>query len=235
MKRAENEPIIADGVPVTADEFRGYHPMFFYVHTAAEAIAGLKRAAASRTATPPRVPRSITRPMPPRFGGENSDNGSTSFCAVVCSEGRDWPRDPEQYRRDAIRDKARYPLYGDIASNITPCAFWSKGSEPATEVNNKIGALIVQNERDPQTPLDSAKGAHRALKGSRMVTVLDGEGHGIYGSGSCADKPTTSYLTTGKLPAKDLTCRTPAGKPRTALNLPVPVPAATPDLVPQVG
>ncbi|MFE9829666.1 alpha/beta hydrolase [Streptomyces halstedii] len=50
---------------------------------------------------------------------------------------------------------------------------------------------------------------HRALRGSRMVTVAGGEGHGVYGAGSRADEAANTYLTTGRLPARDLTCRTP--------------------------
>lgn len=51
---------------------------------------------------------------------------------------------------------------------------------------------------------------HRSLRGSRMVTVLGGEGHGVYGAGSCADEPATVCLTTGRLPEKDVVCRAPA-------------------------
>ncbi|MEV0521887.1 alpha/beta hydrolase [Streptomyces sp. NPDC050439] len=47
---------------------------------------------------------------------------------------------------------------------------------------------------------------HRALRGSRMVTVAGGEGHIVHGTNSCADKSATVYLLTGRLPARDLTC-----------------------------
>lgn len=60
-----------------------------------------------------------------------------------------WPSDPQQYRHDAIRDRTRYSLSGDFDANIKPCAFWKPGSEPRTAVNNKVPALIVQNEWDP--------------------------------------------------------------------------------------
>jgi len=40
-----------------------------------------------------------------------------------------------------------------------------------------------------------------------MVTVTGGVGHGIYGLMSCADQTATAYLTTGKLPVKDVTCK----------------------------
>ncbi len=40
-----------------------------------------------------------------------------------------------------------------------------------------------------------------------MVTVAGGVGHGVYGTKSCADETATTYLTTGRLPAKDVTCK----------------------------
>ncbi|MFF7266446.1 alpha/beta hydrolase [Streptomyces sp. NPDC008159] len=41
----------------------------------------------------------------------------------------------------------------------------------------------------------------------RHTMVAGGVGHGVYGSETCADKTVTAYLTTGKLPAKDVTCK----------------------------
>ncbi len=75
-------------------------------------------------------------------------------------------------------------------------------------MNNKVGSLVVQNEWDSQTPLPSGQALHRQLKGSTMVTVLGGEGHAIYPSGNpCTDGAINGYLLTGKLPAKNVTCR----------------------------
>ncbi len=200
--------------------------MFFDAGLAARTVADLKKAAAGEAPAPARRPGSAPSPVPPVFARTApDDNGDASFWAVVCADTRSWPRETERYRRDAVRDKARYPLYGDFTSNILPCAFWTKGAEPATTVDNRVGALILQNEWDSQTPLTSAEGLRRAMKGSRMVTVLGGEGHGVYGSGSCADETATAYLTGGGLPARDRTCRTPAGRDQNRLRLPLPLPA----------
>ncbi|GKQ39413.1 hypothetical protein ALMP_59400 [Streptomyces sp. A012304] len=65
-------------------------------------------------------------------------------------------------------------------------------------IDNKVRALILQNQWDSQTPLAGAQGLHRVLKGSKMVTVAGGVGHGVYGFKSCADKTATTYLTTGE-------------------------------------
>ncbi|MFD9270696.1 alpha/beta hydrolase [Streptomyces goshikiensis] len=55
-----------------------------------------------------------------------------------------------------------------------------------------------------------------------MVSVASGEGHIVNGTKSCADKTATVYLTTGRLPAKDLTSRAPAGQKAKARPLPGP-------------
>ncbi|WP_031088227.1 alpha/beta hydrolase [Streptomyces sp. NRRL WC-3549] len=146
----------------------------------------------------------------PNRAEEPDDAYVSAAWSFMCADTRTWSHDPEQYRREAIRDKARYPLYGDFAAAVTPCAFWPQGSEPQTTVDNKAGALITQNEWDPQTPLFAGRAMHRALRGSRMLTVTGGEGHGVLyapDGGSCADAVATAYLTTGRLPAEDLTCR----------------------------
>lgn len=97
-------------------------------------------------------------------------------------------------------------------------------------MNKKANVLTVQNEWDSQTPLVSGQGLHRALKGSRMVLAAGGEGHGVYlfDTTSCANAPVNAYLTTGRLPAQDVTCQNPpaaaerrdAGAPSRPLPLP---------------
>ncbi|PNG22740.1 alpha/beta hydrolase [Streptomyces cahuitamycinicus] len=235
VAQADRKPIDLDGTLLTGDDIRhSLRGMFFGTRDAAEAVAELKKAAAG---APPSADRELKtpEPVPPSFGRSvPEDNGDAGFWAVVCADTRAWPRDPEQYRKDAIRDKARYPLYGDFASHIKPCAFWKKnGSEPATRIGNKVRALILQNEWDSQTPLTSGQGLRRAMKGSKMVTVAGGVGHGIYGTKSCADKTATTYLTTGKLPTKDLTCKAaPAADERNAPDrLPLPTPPGIPGMV----
>ncbi|GAA3265035.1 hypothetical protein GCM10010469_35200 [Streptomyces labedae] len=209
VAQADRKPIDLDGTLLTGDDIRlGLRGMFFSARDAAEAVAEVKKAAAGAPQSADRELRT-PEPVPPSFGRTvPEDNGDASFWAVVCADTRAWPRDPEQYREDAIRDKARYPLYGDFAAHIKPCAFWKKtGSEPATRIGNKVRALILQNKWDSQTPLTSGQGLHRAMQGSKMVTVAGGVGHGIYGNKSCADETATTYLTTGKLPTKDVTCK----------------------------
>lgn len=82
-------------------------------------------------------------------------------------------------------------------------------------------------------PLATALGLRRALKGSRLVTVDEGQGHGVYSLGisACADDVATRYLTTGRLPARDVTCAAdplPAADSRSTSQGPATAPARLP-------
>ncbi|MEU1328809.1 alpha/beta hydrolase [Streptomyces sp. NPDC005865] len=202
VERADRDPVVVGDAKLTGTDIRAVLRREFYtVRSAAELVALLRDAAAGKP-----VPEFPTSPE------EETDNGASALWAVVCGDSA-WPRDPGTYLRDSVRDAARHPLFGDFASNIAPCAFWDAPVEPVTRVDNTVGTLILQNEWDSQTPLTAARSMHRALKGSRMVTVDEGEGHGVaYGmapgpTNRCAQGTATSYLVTGALPGKDVTCR----------------------------
>ncbi|MFI8435332.1 alpha/beta hydrolase [Streptomyces sp. NPDC079020] len=216
VARAQETPIVVDGQPLTGDDIRtGMRVAVFTPEYATEGVVELKKAAAGATVSAKKL-APFTGAGGTRTAGDAAgtpaDNMTSSFWAVVCGDNSAaWSRDPETYRRDAIADRARYPLYGDFASSIKPCAFWNRSVEPATEVNNKAGSLIVQNEWDSQTPLPSGQALHADLKRSKMLTVLGGEGHGVYPNGNaCTDGAVNRYLLTGRLPAKDITCEATA-------------------------
>ncbi|MFJ2864119.1 alpha/beta hydrolase [Kitasatospora sp. NPDC087314] len=196
VAHADRTPVPTEDGALDGDAIRSGYAAFVHLEAVTPWIVALKAAAAGGPPVPA-VPAVVP-----------SDNTTAAVWAVFCGDTRNWPRDPEQYRRDAVRDRARYPLAGDLGANIQPCAFWkSAGGESATVVNNDVNALIVQNQWDPQATLAMAQGMRRVLHGARMVTVAGGEGHGVVVAGpSCADGSVTRYLTTGRLPAKDLTC-----------------------------
>nr|WP_202544314.1 alpha/beta hydrolase [Streptomyces sp. SID8382] len=214
VQRADEKPIEMDGEKYTGDDVRGMmRGAVFSVKEGTELVVELKKAAAGEPASAKRLPAPAGTARPAADADVPSDNGTAGFWTVVCNDNSAaWSRDPESYRRDAVEDKGRYPLFGDFASSVKPCAFWDRSTEPATVVNNEVGSLVVQNEWDSQTPLPSGQALHADLKGSKMLTVLGGEGHGVYPSGNaCADGEVEDYLTTGKLPAKDVTCEATAG------------------------
>lgn len=234
IARADRHPIDFVGEKLTGDDMRAaLRPEFFTPKAAAERVVEFKKAAEGKPASR-RDAAPDDEPGPGRFAAPAAqtpqDNSFVAFWTVVCGDTPAWPRDPEQYRRDAIRNKAKYPLYGDFGSTITPCAFWGRTAEPATKVDNRVGLLTVQNQWDPQTPLTSGLGMHRALKGSRMVYVEGGEGHGVYSgdSRSCADAAVNAYLSTGKLPVRDVTCEASGRRSPGATRRILPTPQHAP-------
>ncbi|MFJ9692249.1 alpha/beta hydrolase [Kitasatospora sp. NPDC101183] len=195
IARADRTPVPTTGGTLTGDAIRSTYAAFVQPAEVTPWIVALKASAEGGPAAPALETGSL------------SDNAAAVAWSVFCGDTRSWPRDPEQYRRDAVRDRATRPLAGDLGANIQPCAFWKPALEPATVVDNDVNALIVQNQWDPKTPLAMAQGMRRALHGSRLLTVTGGEGHGVVVNGpSCVDPTVTRYLTTGRLPATDGTC-----------------------------
>lgn len=193
VRRADREPIVIGGTPFTGAQIRdALRAEFFTPRSGAHWVGVVKKAAAGEPVE-----------IPPVEGP--TEESISALWSVLCGDAA-WPRDPRKYLADSVRDAARYPLYGDFAAGIAPCAFWDAPVEPATRVDNRVKSLIVQNEWDSQTPLKAAQSLHRTMKGSRMVTVDEGEGHGVAGLNHCADALSVTYLTTGKLPAGDVTC-----------------------------
>ncbi|MFE4636790.1 alpha/beta hydrolase [Streptomyces sp. NPDC056773] len=235
VARADRDPIDFQGEKINGDDIRGARALFFYPAAVTPLVVALKDAADGKPAVTPgasgpdfNMKRALAGESGPAPAEPASDNGVAVLWSVICGDTDSWPRDPGQYRRDAVRDKAAYPLYGDFASNIKPCAFWPRPVEAETPMKTRARVLTVQNEWDSQTPLASGQGLHRALKGSRMVLAQGAEGHGVYLADptSCANAPVTAYLTTGRLPAEDITCQAPQpgadkqGAP--AKRLPIP-------------
>ncbi|MFF1504209.1 alpha/beta hydrolase [Streptomyces sp. NPDC058316] len=219
IARADRTPVPTEGGALSGGAIRSAYNAFVHVESVTPWIVGLKAAAEGGPPAPTASAVSAASAAPDSAPVRSADAGaftadvpadnqSAVVWSVFCGDTRSWPRSPEQYRRDVIRDRATYPLAGDLGANIQPCAFWkSAASEPATVVNNDVNALIVQNQWDPQATLAMAQGMRRALHGARMITVAGGEGHGVVVAGpSCADAGVTRYLTTGRLPARDLTC-----------------------------
>ena len=111
------------------------------------------------------------------------------------------------------RGPQKFPMFGAASANILPCAYWSEPVEPPVQISDEgpHNVLIVQNRRDPVTPLAGGELLHEKFGDrSRLVTV-DGSGHGVYalGDNACALNVGTTYLVEGELPRRDVSC--PAG------------------------
>jgi len=105
--------------------------------------------------------------------------------------------------------RAEAPLFGPLGGNITPCAFWPNPSrERPIRIRNGVPALVVQAAGEVNAILEMGEAMHRALSGSRMITLAGARDHGVYlfrGS-SCVDAAVNAYLDTGNLPTADQTC-----------------------------
>jgi pimeloyl-ACP methyl ester carboxylesterase len=127
------------------------------------------------------------------------DNHAALQLQVLCNDA-DWPGQVGYYQRAVERERARHPMFGPAAANVNPCAFWPvERAEPPVRVGGPgpANVLLVQNLRDPATP----------LSGARMVTV-DAGGHGVFTrENACGNAAVLGYLRDGVFPATDGTCQ----------------------------
>ena len=157
---------------------------------------------------PPPLPGVAPGPAP------DADKTISGRFFMNCGDSR-WPTSVETYQRNVAADRDRYPLFGAAGADIQPCAFWPDPAEAPVRIGDEgpSNILMLQNRRDPATPLVGARQTRRALGDrARMVTVDQG-GHGVYpfGANACAKDAATAFLTTGQRPAADRAC---AAEPR---------------------
>jgi hypothetical protein len=82
---------------------------------------------------------------------------------------------------------------------------------------------MVQNERDPATPIEGALRARDGFAGARLLTVTDEGDHTTYMSidpNKCVDDAVEDYLVGGVVPERDSSC---PGNP-----IPPPMPQEAP-------
>ncbi|WP_103353727.1 alpha/beta hydrolase [Amycolatopsis sp. CA-128772] len=148
--------------------------------------------------------------FPPAGAGADSDNFAASYLAVVCGDSR-WPEAVGTYQRNVAVDRVRYPMYGPYAANIRPCAFWPAPAEPRVRITDDgpANVLMLQNLRDPATPMPGALRLRAAFGDRARLVTADQGGHVAYlnGANECGNNAVSDYLTTGKRPPHDAFCR----------------------------
>ncbi|MCP2183224.1 TAP-like protein [Prauserella alba] len=154
-------------------------------------------------------------PSPPPPSGD-MENLMSARLAVTCGDSR-WPRSLWRYMRNVAVDRAKYPMLGGSAANIGPCAFWpGEHREPPVRIGDRgpSNVLMVQNERDPGTPLAGALQLRRAFGQRATMVTADQGGHGVYpfGGNTCANDAVTAYLTNGDRPSRDRACAAEEGE-----------------------
>ncbi|WP_305785900.1 alpha/beta fold hydrolase [Symbioplanes lichenis] len=139
--------------------------------------------------------------------GVPADNALAAAYAVVCGDVR-WPRDIRTYARNVAADRKAHPLSAGAPANIWPCAFWPDPIEPPVAVtgHGPRNVLILQNLRDPNTPLAGGRGMRKALGERAALVTANAGGHGAYGTAACATAAADTFLAAGHLPARDRTC-----------------------------
>lgn len=154
------------------------------------------------------------QPPPPPPGSstsvaEGADQVISGRYAMICNDSR-WPTSVKTYQRAVAVDRVRYPLFGAAGANIQPCAYWPDATEAPVRINDHgpANVLMVQNLRDPATPLAGARKMRQAFGQRVMMITADAGGHGVYlfGRNQCANYPVTTFLTTGVRPAHDYGC-----------------------------
>ncbi|MFE7034096.1 alpha/beta hydrolase [Streptomyces sp. NPDC057621] len=161
--------------------------------------------AAGRGDVPP-APEPVPEPL--------LQNGIAVAVATFCNDGN-WPTETAVYQAEVARSRAAYPLTAGMPRNATACAAWPEDAKDPERKPVRITdrgpstVLLVQNERDPATPLAGARAVRAALGQRAVMVTVDATGHDAYlGNGNaCGDRAVTRYLVTGHRPAGDKYCR----------------------------
>ncbi|RKT08861.1 TAP-like protein [Streptomyces sp. 1114.5] len=146
------------------------------------------------------------------FSGYLSPDFLAEYFSVTCND-TPWTRDLDSWVQRGAENTARWPLVGarSLAFGAV-CASWPVAPAPKVKVTGAHlpATLMLNSVHDPATYYEAALGAHRALRGSRLVTVTGSGDHGQYpGSNPCVTDVVERYLLDGEAPAHDLTCATP--------------------------
>jgi pimeloyl-ACP methyl ester carboxylesterase len=138
------------------------------------------------------------------------DNYLASQLSVICNDSN-WPTDLATYQRNVEADRHQFPMFGAAGADITPCAFWpSEPAEAPVQISDQgpSNILIVQNLRDPATPLSGAKKLQAAFGDRARMVTADQGGHlaYLYLKNSCLNDTATAFLATGIRPGADVAC-----------------------------
>lgn len=168
-----------------------------YADAAFPQLAVFLKAAQTGTPAPP-VPT-----LPPSFANLVAVQNATACNDVA------WPGPEHDYAGDVARNRAAYPLTAGMPVNIRPCAFWPyRPAEPATRVtaHGPHNIVMIQNRRDPATPLTGALRLRAALGDRARMVIVNSGGHDAYlaNGNTCGDAAVTTFLISGIRPV--VTC-----------------------------
>ncbi|WP_331745347.1 alpha/beta hydrolase [Streptomyces mirabilis] len=143
--------------------------------------------------------------------GVPQDNLYSAGWAISCGDTA-WPRNIRTYAHNTAVDRAKFPLTAGAPANITPCSAWVSqptGPEPKVKPIGKRNVLILQNRRDPATPLSTARGMRQAMGGDAVLVDVDAGGHGVLvhpEPNACAIGALDAFFVSSDLPRGDMSC-----------------------------
>ncbi|MFE4516554.1 alpha/beta hydrolase [Kitasatospora sp. NPDC056783] len=131
------------------------------------------------------------------------------YFSVTCND-TPWTKDLDTWVRLGAENTARWPLAGARTLAFSAvCAAWPVAPAPEVKVTGAHlpTTLMLNSVHDPATYYEAALGAHRALRGSKLVTVTGNGDHGQYPtSNACVTGVVERYLLADTAPERDLTC-----------------------------
>ncbi|MFD8787838.1 alpha/beta hydrolase [Kitasatospora sp. NPDC059599] len=146
------------------------------------------------------------------FNSYLSPDFLAEYFSVTCND-TPWTKDLDTWVRLGAENTARWPLVGARTLAFSAvCADWPVAPAPAVKVTGAHlpTTLMLNSVHDPATYYEAAVGAHRALRGSKLVTVTGNGDHGQYpGPNACVTDVVERYLLDDRAPARDLTCASP--------------------------
>ncbi|MEU5896877.1 MULTISPECIES: alpha/beta hydrolase [Streptomyces] len=172
----------------------------------AKTVRLLLDAAAGRTVEPSERLAGLLGAM---FRTDETGTGRdyASALAVLCADTTA-PGNAEWYRKAIEKARPKQPVFGPFHNAPMPCGWWkAKPSEAPTKVSSDLPALQIQATGDTRTTYEQGLGMHKAMRGSKLVTVPV-RTHAVFVGypNACADKAVNDYLLTGELPSEDYTC-----------------------------
>jgi pimeloyl-ACP methyl ester carboxylesterase len=206
---AARQPVVVDGFPI--DD----HWLPFILHDLLhnfrlnESLAGIVREIADDSGGPAATARS------PKLRAivQAIRDGENSALAIIACNDTAAPKDLAWYWTALEATRAAQPVFGALANNVQPCAYWLPPVEPTTLVRNRVPALILQATGDPRTPYEYAVRLHRDMSASRLVTLQDVRIHMTFrpGLSACVNDAINTYFGNGMLPDEDLVCHADPG------------------------
>ncbi|MCX5048032.1 MULTISPECIES: alpha/beta hydrolase [unclassified Streptomyces] len=130
--------------------------------------------------------------------------------ATLCDDAA-WPRSAAVYEKGVAESRAAYPLTAGMPRNAMVCAAWPWQPERAPVRITDRGpsnVLLVQNERDMETPLSGALKLRATLGRRAVMVTVDSTGHEAYlaNGNECGDATVSRFLATGERPERDVHC-----------------------------